>query len=46
MVATVQIKRCLLDLEDRHLAYNPQELFSFFDMCHLLTAYGFAAYSI
>ena len=46
MVAIVQGKSGLLVLEDRHLAYYLQELVSFFDICHLLTAHGFNAYFI
>ena len=46
MVATVQAESSLLDLENRHLVYYLQELASFFDICHLLTAYGFIAYCI
>ena len=46
MVAIVQGSSSRLDLEDRHLAYYLQELIRLFDICHLLTAYGFAAYCI
>ena len=46
MIAIVQGSSGLFDLEDRHLAYYLQKLVSFFDVCHLLTAYGIPAYHI